>query len=73
MKLMENMTLEIKCIVVHLRHARTVTSKHVPAITQQWMKRCFLPAKLSSAVLCQVAPCPAPPRVASVCSTVMQQ
>jgi hypothetical protein len=29
-------------IVAYLRHARTVASKHVPAITQQLTKRCFL-------------------------------
>jgi hypothetical protein len=37
-------------IVVYLLHARTVTSKHVPAITQQYKKRCFLRAMPSSAV-----------------------
>jgi hypothetical protein len=30
--------------VAHLRHARTVTSKNAPAITQQLTKRCFLRA-----------------------------
>jgi hypothetical protein len=32
-------------IVAYLLHARTVTSKHVPAITQQQTKRCFLRAE----------------------------
>jgi hypothetical protein len=34
-------------IVAYLRHARTVTSKHAPAITQQYAKRCFLRAEPS--------------------------
>jgi hypothetical protein len=29
-------------IVAYLRHARTLTSKHAPAITQQYTKQCFL-------------------------------
>jgi hypothetical protein len=35
-------------IVAYLPHARTVTSIHVPAITQQQTKRCFLRAESSS-------------------------
>jgi hypothetical protein len=31
--------------VAYLRHARTVTSKHAPTITQQYTKRCFLCAE----------------------------
>jgi hypothetical protein len=38
-----------KSIVAYLRYARTVTSKHAPAITQQQTKRCFLRAEPSSA------------------------
>jgi hypothetical protein len=34
-------------IVAYLRRARTVTSKHVPTITQQLTKRCFLRAERS--------------------------
>jgi hypothetical protein len=41
--------------VAYLRHARTVTSKYVPAITQQLTKRCFLRAEPSSAVPWRVA------------------
>jgi hypothetical protein len=33
--------------VAYLRHARGVTSKHAPAITQQYTKRCFLHAEPS--------------------------
>jgi hypothetical protein len=43
-------------IVVYLRHARTVTSKHPPTITQQLTKQCFLRAELSWAVMSHALP-----------------
>jgi hypothetical protein len=44
------------CIVAYLRHARTVTSKHVSVITQQYTKRCFLYAELCHAVMSRTSP-----------------
>jgi hypothetical protein len=38
-------------IVAYLRHVGTVTSKHAPAITQQYTKRCILRAVLRIADL----------------------
>jgi hypothetical protein len=54
--------------VAYLRHARTVTSKHVPAITQQYTKRCFLHAEpsrdeLRIASQRVTSPCIASPRL----------
>jgi hypothetical protein len=55
-KIFVALTASFFIIVAYLRHAKTVTSKHVPTITQQWTKLCFLHAEPSRAVTSRASP-----------------